>query len=279
MLGLALALGLASNPWAQPRVAVFGGGPRWTLVNVHTLAARQLLLPDGFHAKRLVSTASGKLVVFSGTRVLSEPNGLFVWRPDESAGPVALLPAGKHAGDVALNSTAEWVYFVSNSSGPPGQHAAKDYAQVFRISPDGGTPEQLTSGPGCHMLPGFAGKRLFYLHTACNGFRWVEWLAAGAKEPVRLDGEAVFLDLAISPDGNSVLTDVNTSGETSVFRGDLGVGRLVPLFRFQSVTTSAWVQFGKSATDVLYQEAGRVWLKSGSADAKAIIDLATGKGF
>ena len=148
-----------------------------------------------------------------------------------------------------------------------------DYAQLFRITPKGEDLEQLTTGAGCHMLPGIAATRLFYVHTSCHGAKWIEWMSPGSREPKRFPGEAPLVDLATSPDGRFVLTDFSMAGETTVMRGDANDGRLTTLFRFKSNSPISRVQFGRRASDVLFQDETNVWIKSGDGEAKTIVAL------
>src|SRR5262249_32162588 len=75
-----------------------------------------------------------------------------------------------HANPV-VDATNTWVYFAhsSSSAGEPMNHAARSYAQIYRVHLDGTGLESITAEAGCHYAPVIgAANKLFFIHATCN---------------------------------------------------------------------------------------------------------------
>lgn len=132
-------------------------------------------------------------------------------RAPEIGEPAANYPAARHGGNYMHNyyfppapSSTPW----APAWAPDGKTIAVAMSgSIWRVDPETGAAEELTSGPGYHSLPAWSPDGRFLVHTVDhNG----ENISLGILDPdsgesrTLLDDEFLHTDPAFSPDGTKL---------------------------------------------------------------------------
>jgi Tol biopolymer transport system component len=185
--------------WAVPTL---GGEPRPYLED----AAEYAWSPDGTRLAYHTTAAGDPLFVSDGRR-----------RPEDR--PIFTAPAGMHAHFPLWSSDSAFIYFV--------QGALPDKLNVWRISPAGGRPQQITRQAGRVRYPVLLdGRTLLYLSSDADGSGlWLYGMDAERRVPHRLSfGPEMYTSLAASADGLRLAATV-ASPQTTLWRMRIGDSR------------------------------------------------------
>jgi Tol biopolymer transport system component len=125
------------------------------------------------------------------------------------ARPIFTAPVGFHAHFPLWSSDGEFVYFVEGS--------LPDKLDIWRIRPDGGTPERITSHNGRVTYPVLLNRRtLVYLASDLDGSGpWLYSIDVEHRIPHRLTSDLEqYTSLAVSADGRSLVATRTTPDRT-----------------------------------------------------------------
>lgn len=224
-LALLLLLGSAVAP---PRYAAFGRYRTWAVVNLAKGTSEWLPLPSNIRPRELTISIDGRVVVFTGYAAEAGTYLLYSWDKDPAHDPHRIGDTRGYHANPAIDPNGDWVYFAHNpnAEGMPMSHAARAYAQIYRVHLDGSGLQPLTDEQGCHFAPApnKQGEVLF-VHTQCHGFERSlvrKALPAGAESILKLVGDAT--ELTLSDDGRRVLYAVTKSRYVAIFELNLETG-------------------------------------------------------
>lgn len=173
---IALALVLAAS--VGPIAFEASGG--FLLVSRRGEVLERIQRPGGMEAETLTVSPDGKVVVFTARKNGGQP--LLYKLEDRSGQPVLLsTEVGYHAHPTFSND-GTWVFFIRNASkdgGPPGEHAPREYGQLWKVNINGSNLQQLTQSTGCKLYPDTRdGKTIVYTHTDCGNVSGIEALTS-----------------------------------------------------------------------------------------------------
>jgi hypothetical protein len=262
---LAVLLSSLNATWTErPRYLLFGTKwLGWMIVEPRSGRTELLRVPAPFVPENVAMSSNGEDVVFTAPSSAANNVLLFHWNRHANTPPRSIGDERGYHSEPTISDDGRWVYFAHNpfARGPPGEHLAKAFAQLYRVRMDGTGLEALTDERGCHFAPTNAtADQLIYVYTTCNGDRTLRRFFVRSRTSKDLSKAGfVINEPSTSPGLSRVLFSSPNVDSVSIAEIDLKTSQLSLGFKVEQTALPARPQYGQSLGDIFYQAHGAVW--------------------
>lgn len=159
---------------------------------------------------------------------------------------------------------------------------AKVVRHLYRVSVDGGEPEDLTPGPDSYSRPQFRpdGNALYALYEPTNEWAYnldrlamFSWPSLGEPEILARDWDRSVGDFAFAPDSRTVFIQADDDGSTKIFRMAAEGGDVAAVVELEEGTYAGLSVPGKATEPVVLAN----WQSHRSPDEVVRINLTSKK--
>jgi len=261
---LALLSSSSGTSTERPRYLLFGTKSLgWIVLEARTRHVDRLHFPAPFVPENVAISSNGEDVVFTAADSAANNVLLFHWNLKRNTPPRSIGDQRGYHADPTISDDARWAYFAHNpfARGPPGEHQAKAYAQLYRVQIDGSGLEALTDERGCHFGPTNAtANQLIYLYTTCNGDRTLRRFHFPSRTSTDLSKTGFIVnEPSTSPGSTRVVFSSPNVDSVSIAEIDLQTTQLSRAFPIHGASLPVRPQYGASLEDIFYQSHATVW--------------------